>query len=133
MITRSKSFLLLPSSVSCTPPPSTHPMVTRSKSSLQALTTFCPSPNDIQSRKPNSIHEALLSPHWTTAVQEKLTALLDINTWSVVPLPSWRIPIGCNWLFKIKRHANGYIGRYKSQKGSLRNQASIFKRLLVLL
>lgn len=45
-----------------TSPPTTHPMITRSKFSLQALTTFCPSPDDLQHREPNSIHEALPSP-----------------------------------------------------------------------
>lgn len=32
-----------------------------------------------------------------------------------MPLRSRRIPIGCKWLFKIKRHVNGDIARHKAR------------------
>lgn len=94
MLTISKfSFLLSPSaSLNC--PPSTHPMITRSKYSLQALTTLCPSHTDLQNREPNFVHEALLSPHWAMPVQKEFTALLDNNIWSIEHIHSRRIPIG---------------------------------------
>lgn len=37
------------------------------------------------------------------------------KTWFVVPLPLGRIPIGCKWLFHIKRNVNGDIDRYKAR------------------
>ena len=30
-------------------------------------------------------------------------ALLNNNTWSLVPLPPGRTPISCKWVFKVKK------------------------------
>lgn len=94
---------------------STHPMISQSKYSLQALTTFCASANDLINRESHSVHEGLLSPHWTDAIKEELNALMDNHTWFIVPLPAGRIPIWCKCPFKIKRHANRSIARYKAR------------------
>ncbi|KAL5767159.1 hypothetical protein ACOSQ2_013942 [Xanthoceras sorbifolium] len=37
------------------------------------------------------------------------------GTWSLVPLPAGKTPIGCRWVFKIKRHSDGSIERYKAR------------------
>lgn len=84
MLTKSKSALLFSPSGSPNPSPSTHPMITLSKSCLQASTDFYPSSPDLLNREPISINETLLSPHWATIVQEEMTALLDNHTWSIM-------------------------------------------------
>ncbi|KAG8487770.1 hypothetical protein CXB51_018003 [Gossypium anomalum] len=37
------------------------------------------------------------------------------NTWSLVSLPADRTPIGCKWLFKVKRKPDGSVKRYKAK------------------
>lgn len=74
MLTRSKSPHQLSSSASLQPnqpPANTHTMITRSKPcSLQALTSIFPSSIHLVNKEPSSVHEALLSPHRVTVVQE---------------------------------------------------------------
>lgn len=48
-------------------------------------------------------------------MDEELQALELNNTWTVVPLPSDRKPLGCKWVFKLKRKADGSIERYKAR------------------
>ncbi|KAG8498565.1 hypothetical protein CXB51_004881 [Gossypium anomalum] len=40
-------------------------------------------------------------------------ALLANHTWKLMPLPEDCRTVGCKWIFKIKRHADGSIARYK--------------------
>ncbi|KAE8712724.1 hypothetical protein F3Y22_tig00110234pilonHSYRG00057 [Hibiscus syriacus] len=47
------------------------------------------------------------------AIQEEYDALQKNNTWTLVKLPVRRIPVGCKWLFKLKRNHDGSIQRYK--------------------
>ncbi|KAG8473745.1 hypothetical protein CXB51_035573 [Gossypium anomalum] len=84
--------------VPCT---NTHPMQTRSKSGsfkLKLLTSV------ITEKEPTSITEAFQSP-----------ALLVNNTWDLVPLPENRRAVSCKWIFKVKRHADGSVARYKGR------------------
>lgn len=93
-----------------------HPMRNRSKVvSLQDLTVSHVSSDDLSQMEPDSIHVALSSPRWTNVVNEELSALSSNQNWLVVSLPPSIIPIGCKWLFQIRRNANGYINRYKSR------------------
>ncbi|XP_043710284.1 uncharacterized mitochondrial protein AtMg00820-like [Telopea speciosissima] len=48
-------------------------------------------------------------------MQAEIGALLENNTWSLVPLPHGKKPIGSKWVFKIKRHSDGSIERYKAR------------------
>ncbi|GKV47195.1 hypothetical protein SLEP1_g54115 [Rubroshorea leprosula] len=48
-------------------------------------------------------------------MQAERTALEDTNTWSLVTLPLDKKPIGCKWIFKIKRKYDGNIERYKAR------------------
>ena len=37
------------------------------------------------------------------------------HTWELVNLPAGRKPVGCRWIFKIKRNADGTPNRYKAR------------------
>ena len=42
-------------------------------------------------------------------------ATLDANhTWSLTSLPLGKKPIGCRWVYKIKRHSDGTIEHFKA-------------------
>ena len=45
----------------------------------------------------------------------ELNALETTNTWSIMPFPPDKKPIGCKWVYKIKRHSDGSIERYKAR------------------
>ncbi|GKV36220.1 hypothetical protein SLEP1_g44372 [Rubroshorea leprosula] len=48
-------------------------------------------------------------------MQTELNALEDTHTWSLVSLPADKQPIGCKWVYKIKRKSDGSIDRYKAR------------------
>ena len=52
---------------------------------------------------------------WKIAIKEELDALLSNGTFLVVNQPSNRDLITSKWVFKVKRHANGMIDRYKAR------------------
>ena len=41
---------------------------------------------------------------------------LELNhTWTIVHVPPIVKPIGCKWVYKIKRHPDGSVERYKAR------------------
>ena len=48
-------------------------------------------------------------------MHEELTAMADNGTWSVVPLPQGKKPIGCRRIFKSKYNSDGTISRHKAR------------------
>ncbi|KAI9200939.1 hypothetical protein LWI28_015453 [Acer negundo] len=48
-------------------------------------------------------------------MRSELQALQANNTWSLVPLPTDKTPIGFRWVFKIKHRSDGSIERYKAR------------------
>ncbi|XP_008229790.1 PREDICTED: uncharacterized protein LOC103329135 [Prunus mume] len=76
--------------------------------------------NQVTSPKPSlpssfgSTKEAASHSHWKDAMQFELAALKANHTWSLTPLPHGKKPIGCRWVYKIKRHSDGIIERYKA-------------------
>jgi histone deacetylase 1/2 len=95
----------------------THPMTTRSMNNIHKpeqlyLATKYPLPSPI---KPTCVSQALQDPKWRNAMFEEFTALVKHGTWELVP-PSFTIkPIGCKWVFRIKRNSDGSISRYKAR------------------
>ncbi|VVA38012.1 PREDICTED: Retrovirus-related Pol poly from transposon, partial [Prunus dulcis] len=100
------------------PPMNLHPMQTRSKSGIVKkkvfLTTLQESGGvDLSLVEPATYKTALKVPVWLTAMKEEIDALHSQGTWSLVPLPHNKNLVGCKWVFKIKKHADGSIARHK--------------------
>lgn len=53
-------------------------------------------------------------PHWRHAMDLEFNALLHNYTWELVPRTNQNI-IGCKWIFRIKRKADGTIDKYKAR------------------
>ncbi len=52
---------------------------------------------------------------WRTAAEEEHHALLENKTWDLVALPPDRKPVGCRWVFRVKRNEDGHIVRHKAR------------------
>jgi histone deacetylase 1/2 len=65
--------------------------------------------------EPTSVHRALSDPKWVKAMNLEHEALLCNNTWKLVPRPKGKNVIGCLWVFKIKRKADGTVDRYMAR------------------
>ncbi|GKA62904.1 retrovirus-related pol polyprotein from transposon TNT 1-94 [Tanacetum coccineum] len=52
---------------------------------------------------------------WRKAMEEKVDALERNQNWELSPKPKDVKPISCKWVYKIKRHTNGSIERYKTR------------------
>ena len=62
--------------------------------------------------EPRTLKEALRDPDadkWLTAACDEIVTLTSNGTWQPVELPMGAKPIGCRWMFKIKRNADGSI------------------------
>ncbi|KAB2596893.1 hypothetical protein D8674_032343 [Pyrus ussuriensis x Pyrus communis] len=70
---------------------------------------------DLSQVEPATYKSALKSSVWYAAMQDEISALHKQGTWSLVPLPQHKNLVGCKWVFKIKRNADGSIGRYKAR------------------
>jgi hypothetical protein len=65
--------------------------------------------------EPSTVAEALENPRWKQAIQDEYTALMKNGTWHLVPKPRGHNIIGCKWVYKIKRRADGTVDRYKAR------------------
>ncbi|PKI73561.1 hypothetical protein CRG98_006142 [Punica granatum] len=65
--------------------------------------------------EPRNYSEAAKDPRWRLAMAEEIRALEDNGTWVVQSLPHGKKPIGCKWVFKTKRRADGTVERYKAR------------------
>uniref|UniRef100_A0A2N9ID99 Reverse transcriptase Ty1/copia-type domain-containing protein n=1 Tax=Fagus sylvatica TaxID=28930 RepID=A0A2N9ID99_FAGSY len=120
-----------PPLASQSPPPiapsPSHPMITRSKANISKPKHF----HDGTVRYP--LHHALLAettpslieptcyssavkvPQWRDAMNTEFDALLKNQTWTLVPSTQARNLVGCKWVFRVKRRADGSIERYKAR------------------
>ncbi|KAL2245843.1 UNVERIFIED_CONTAM: Retrovirus-related Pol polyprotein from transposon RE2 [Sesamum indicum] len=48
-------------------------------------------------QEPKSYHEAMQHQEWLDAMKTEITTLENNHTWSLVPLPAGKKPIGCKW------------------------------------
>ena len=65
--------------------------------------------------EPGSFQQASKDPDWVHAMKLEIAALESNQTWSIVDLPSGKIPIGCRWIYKVKYKASGEVERYKAR------------------
>jgi hypothetical protein len=67
------------------------------------------------SEEPASVNEALKDKRWINAMDVEYQALVRNKTWRLVPLPKGKNIIGCKWIYKVKRKADGSVDRYKAR------------------
>ncbi|KAE8702231.1 Detected protein of unknown function [Hibiscus syriacus] len=65
--------------------------------------------------EPKTYTEAIQNPEWIKSMNEEFLALESNNTWSLVPLPSNKTPIGSKWVYHIKYKSNGEVERFKAR------------------
>ncbi|KAL5797904.1 hypothetical protein ACOSQ2_002724 [Xanthoceras sorbifolium] len=115
----------IPTSASIYPPPLDSPFPT--PNSLSDPSSSAPSPihpPDSALLRRSSRHvnpPAKLRDYVYSTVSSNRSSSLLLGptkangTWSLIPLPAGKTPIGCRWVFKIKRHSDGSIERYKAR------------------
>ena len=67
---------------------------------------------------PRTFKEAMKSDsaeHWKKAMSKEYSALTEHETWELVDLPEGANLVGCKWVYKTKRKANGEIDRHKAR------------------
>lgn len=47
-------------------------------------------------------------------MSNEVYALIHNQTWTVVPLPPSRLPIGYKWIYRIKQKSDGTVDKYKA-------------------
>ncbi|WVZ79627.1 hypothetical protein U9M48_027185, partial [Paspalum notatum var. saurae] len=64
---------------------------------------------------PRTYRAALADPHWRAAMEKEHAALLQNNTWDLVPRPASANIVSGKWVFKHKFQADGTLERYKAR------------------
>ncbi|XP_071724869.1 uncharacterized protein [Rutidosis leptorrhynchoides] len=107
---RQPSIWLKDYTASCTYPIQNHLYYSNLKPQYQS---FIAKLDAIQ--EPIHYEDAIKDPRWVAAINTELQALQNNKTWSIIPLPNTKTPIGCKWVFKVKYHATGEIERFKAR------------------
>lgn len=68
----------------------------------------------IGAEEPSILEEALSDKMWVEAMNNEHSALINNKMWHLVPPPRGKNIIGCKWVYKVKRKANGSNDRYKA-------------------
>ena len=72
----------------------------------------------ISTSEPKTFKQALKNEHaenWKEAMGKEYSSLMNHGTWDLVDLPEDRNLVGCKWVFKTKRKANGEIDKFKAR------------------
>jgi hypothetical protein len=64
---------------------------------------------------PRTYRHALADPHWSAAMRDEHNALLQNDTWTLVPKPSGANVVSGKWVFRHKYHSDGTLSRYKAR------------------
>uniref|UniRef100_A0A3Q7I3A3 Reverse transcriptase Ty1/copia-type domain-containing protein n=1 Tax=Solanum lycopersicum TaxID=4081 RepID=A0A3Q7I3A3_SOLLC len=65
--------------------------------------------------EPKTQVQAASSPEWLCAMEADYQAFRRNCTWTLVPCPPNANVVGCKWVYRIKRRADGSIERYKAR------------------
>nr|GEY29637.1 ribonuclease H-like domain-containing protein [Tanacetum cinerariifolium] len=99
------------------PPPPTwqHHMVTRSKFRIVKANPKYNLHVTSSSPIPKSLFHALQDSNWKQAMCDEYKALIDNNTWVLVPRPPNVNIVRSMWLYKHKYNTDGSLNRYKAR------------------
>ncbi|RVW28582.1 Retrovirus-related Pol polyprotein from transposon RE2 [Vitis vinifera] len=65
--------------------------------------------------EPTCVTQAVSHPEWREAMSSELTALMRHGTWDLIPPPINCHPVGCKWVFRVKRKADGSVDKFKAR------------------
>jgi hypothetical protein len=68
--------------------------------------------------EPNTYKQAMSRPdcdQWKLATRAEMDAIKKSGTWILTELPVGKELIGCKWVFRLKRKADGSIDKYKAR------------------
>ena len=65
--------------------------------------------------EPTCFTQASQSPKWRQDILDEFNAFLKQGTWTLIPHVTYANTVGCKWVFKIKRHSDGSLKRYKAR------------------
>ena len=71
---------------------------------------------------PSSYKQAMEHDHWHKAIETKLLALEENQTWNVVPYPPSINPLSSKFVLSIKLRSDGFIDSYKTRLVVLGNK-----------
>lgn len=64
--------------------------------------------------EPENLQEALGGPKLIRAMHDEINALMRNQTWHLVQEKKGMNLIDCEWVYKVKKKADGMIDRYKA-------------------
>lgn len=64
---------------------------------------------------PTSYRSTLLDPNWLQGMRDEYTALMQNNTWSLVPPSPGVNIVSSKWILHHKFHSDGCLARYKAR------------------
>jgi hypothetical protein len=90
------------------------------EAALYADTDFCEVEfaGAVSTTDPRTYRLAMQSPdreHWTDACNTEVFNLEANRTWELTELPPGKKVVNSGWVFKVKRHADGSIERYRAR------------------
>nr|GEW73601.1 hypothetical protein [Tanacetum cinerariifolium] len=115
------------------PPTSQHPMVTRFKVGIMKANPKYNFHVTTSSLIPKSLFHALQDPNWKQAMCGEYKALIDNNTWVLVPLPPNVNIVHSMLLYKHKYNADGSLNRAEAEYRGVANavaETSCIRNLL---
>ena len=59
------------------------------------------------------VTQTVFHPEWREAMSSELTALIRHGTWDLIPPPINCHPVGCKWVFRVKRKVDGSVDKFK--------------------
>jgi hypothetical protein len=65
--------------------------------------------------EPQHFQPSMSIPHWRTSMEQEFQAHQKNDTWKLVPPMSRVNIIDSKWVFKVKKHVDGSIERYKAR------------------